>query len=66
MRQKGNGSAAKPVRGAETATSQSGARAVKKDWSVKVNVRLPHKIGMPLGSTSSSASDGSDGGGSAM
>jgi hypothetical protein len=26
-----------------------------KDWSVKVEVRLPHKIGQPLGS---SASDG--------
>lgn len=28
-----------------------------KAWSVKVNLRLPHKVGQPLGSTSS----GSDG-----
>lgn len=33
------------------------AKAESKDWSIKVKVRLPHKIGVPLGS------DGSDGGG---
>lgn len=33
----------------------SAAAKPAKDWSVKVAVRLPHKIGQPLGS---SASDG--------
>jgi hypothetical protein len=34
-----------------------------KDWSLKVTVKLPHKIGQPLGS--GGGSDGSDGGGGA-
>lgn len=29
------------------------AKTGSKDWSVKVAVRLPHKIGQPLGSSSS-------------
>jgi hypothetical protein len=33
------------------------ARKPKKDWSVEVKLRLPHKIGQPLGA-GSSASDG--------
>ncbi len=36
----------------------SPARKAKKEWSLKLRVRLPHKIGRPLGNGS-----GSDGGG---
>jgi hypothetical protein len=48
-------SAAKPA-STQRSASVKAAGPVSKDWSIKVEVRLPHKIGLPLGS---SASDGS-------
>ena len=36
-------------------TVQTTAKPERKDWSLKLEVRLPHKLGQPLGS---SASDG--------
>lgn len=35
----------------------SRAAAAPKPWSVKLEVRLPHKIGQPLGSSSSDGGD---------
>lgn len=35
------------------ASSQPPQAAPTKSWSVKVELRLPHKIGQPLGSNSS-------------
>ena len=38
---------------AKRAPGRSTKAAPTKSWSVKVEVRLPHKIGQPLGSNSS-------------
>jgi hypothetical protein len=38
---------------AKQSAAAASAKTGQKDWSVKVEVRLPHKIGQPLGSSSS-------------
>jgi len=41
---------------AKRSSARTAAPAPVKSWSVKVEVRLPHKIGQPLGSSSSDGS----------
>jgi hypothetical protein len=43
-------------------TEAEQSKSVQKDWTVRVDVRLPHKIGQPLGS-STACDGGGDGGG---
>lgn len=45
-----------PAKRSSTKTA-SNAAAAHKPWSVKLEVRLPHKIGQPLGSSSSDGGD---------
>ncbi len=45
-----------PTNAPKSVAGRAQAKAKQKDWSVKMAVRLPHKVGLPLGS---SASDGS-------
>jgi hypothetical protein len=49
VRQRTSGSKPAPAQQGAVAKSSSSA---PKDWSVKVAIRLPHKIGQPLGSSS--------------
>ncbi len=59
MKQAQRQSAAQPSapRKRSSTKGASQAAAAQKPWSVKLEVRLPHKIGQPLGSSSSDGGD---------
>lgn len=53
MKQTQRNAAQAPTPAKRSSTKAAETAAPAKSWSVKVEVRLPHKIGQPLGSSSS-------------
>ena len=59
MKQAQRQSAVQPSAPAKRSSAKAASHttAAHKPWSVKLEVRLPHKIGQPLGSSSSDGGD---------